>query len=684
MNALTAIYARVSSERQKEEKTIESQTFALKEFAQAQNYVVPENWVFEDEGYSGATLARPGLERLRDLVSEGQVEIVLVHSPDRLSRRYAYQVLLLEEFSRQGVEVRFLKGNAGQTPEEQLLVQFQGMIAEYERAQITERCRRGKRHRAKTGLVNVLSGAPYGYRYLKKTEGSDSCYVIDENEVPVVRQVYQWYTEEGLSLGAIARRLTEQGVPTRRGKARWERSVVWAMLRNPAYVGRAAYGKTESAERRRITRPLRQKGGFSKRCRANRERPREQWIEIAVPALISEPTFARAQERLAQNQRLSIKNTREITLLQGLLVCAECGYGLYRTSTRTSKRQAKYYRCLGSDRWRQLMETPCTCRPIRVEDMDEMVWTQVERLLEDPVLVRAELERRRNEGLRANPIEQRRQRVQHDIKRVSQQIDKLLDAYQEGLLGLGELRQRMPALRKKQAAAQKELENAHWQALADEQLRQLDQSLERFLGRLKQSARNLSVADKQKIIRLLVKEIIVEKDTIIVRHCIPVISHAEPENEQLNGQTDQSSYQVCTRRPLPAISQHRARPIRQGTRIARTQVRAVCRRLCCDGEKREGGGAGDGEPDPVRRGQTQAGGQPGQKPNRAAQGLRLSGLPDRPTGKGGMDGQGPRSLQRAGPGDHPAQPGTPGAGRHRRTAALRHRLAQLLRDQPQL
>ena len=175
------------------------------------------------------------------------------------------------------------------------------------------------------------------------------------------------------------------------------------MLRNPAYVGRAAYGKTESAERTRITRPLRQKGGFSKRCRANRERPREQWIEIAVPALISEPTFARAQERLAQNQRLSIKNTREITLLQGLLVCGECGYGLYRTSTRTSKRQAKYYRCLGSDRWRQLMETPCTCRPIRVEDVDEAVWTQVKQLLEDPVLIRAELERRRDEGLRANP-----------------------------------------------------------------------------------------------------------------------------------------------------------------------------------------------------------------------------------------------------------------------------------------
>lgn len=240
MNQLAAIYARVSSDQQKEEKTIDSQTTALREFAQTHDYVVPEKGIFEDEGYSGATLARPGLERLRDAVSEGQIEAVLVYSPDRLSRRYAYQVLLLEEFSRRGVEVVFLNGNAGRTPEEKLLVQFQGMIAEYERAQITERCRRGKRHRAKAGLVNVLSGAPYGYRYLKRTDTSDSCYVIDENEAPVVRQLYQWYTEDWLSIGEIARRLTAQGVPTRKGKPRWERSVVWAILRNPAYAGRAA------------------------------------------------------------------------------------------------------------------------------------------------------------------------------------------------------------------------------------------------------------------------------------------------------------------------------------------------------------------------------------------------------------------------------------------------------------
>jgi len=234
MNKLAAIYARVSSDRQKEEKTIGSQTSLLREHAQGQAYVVPETWVFEDEGYSGASLARPGLERLRDLVCEGQVQVVLVYSPDRLSRKYAYQVLLLEEFARQGVETVFLQGVNAQTPEERLLVQFPGMIAEYERAQIAERSRRGKRYRAKTGLVNVLSGAPYGYRYLKRTDSSHACYVIEESQAEVVRQVYQWYTQESLSIGAITRRLNEQKVATRTGKLRWERSVLWAMLRNPA------------------------------------------------------------------------------------------------------------------------------------------------------------------------------------------------------------------------------------------------------------------------------------------------------------------------------------------------------------------------------------------------------------------------------------------------------------------
>ena len=216
-----AIYARVSSDRQREEKTIASQTAALIERAQEMTYLVPKEWVFEDEGYSGAVLVRPGLEKLRDLAATGQIEAVLIYSPDRLSRKYAYQVLLIEEFARQGVEVIFIKSPKAQTPEEHLLLQFQGMIAEYERAQIAERTRRGKRHRAKGGSINVLSGAPYGYRYVKKTENTEAYYEIIPHEAEVVRQIFELYTKTGLSINKIALWLNEQQIATRTGRSQW-------------------------------------------------------------------------------------------------------------------------------------------------------------------------------------------------------------------------------------------------------------------------------------------------------------------------------------------------------------------------------------------------------------------------------------------------------------------------------
>lgn len=173
-----AIYARVSSDKQKEENTIASQTAALRAFARQQGFSVPDEWVIEGEGFSGASLIRPGLEKVRDLAAERQIDAVLVYSPDRLSRKYAYQVLLMEEFARYDVETVFIKAPQMATPEDQLLLQFQGMIAEYERAQILERSRRGKRHRAMQGVVNVLCGAPYGYRYIRKSEHTPASYAI--------------------------------------------------------------------------------------------------------------------------------------------------------------------------------------------------------------------------------------------------------------------------------------------------------------------------------------------------------------------------------------------------------------------------------------------------------------------------------------------------------------------------
>src|SRR6202046_1336259 len=185
-----AIYARVSSDKQREENTIASQTAALIAFAGDPQLEGPREWIFEDDGYSGASLIRPGLERVRDLAAEGLIQAVLVYAPDRLSRRYAHQILLIEELARAGVETLFIRSPRATTAEDQLLLQFQGMIAEYQRAQILERSRRGKRHRARQGQVNVLSGAPYGYRYVRKSDDAAARYEIIHAEADIVRVVY--------------------------------------------------------------------------------------------------------------------------------------------------------------------------------------------------------------------------------------------------------------------------------------------------------------------------------------------------------------------------------------------------------------------------------------------------------------------------------------------------------------
>jgi site-specific DNA recombinase len=167
----TAFYARVSGEQQAAAHTIESQIAALSERAEDDGTPVPAERQFVDDGFSGATLIRPALDRLRDLVSVGAIDRIYVHSPDRLARNYAYQVLLIDEWRRRGVELAFLNRPLGQSPEDDLLLQVQGIVAEYERAKIMERSRRGKKHAAQRGSVTVMSGAPFGYRYVSAQEG---------------------------------------------------------------------------------------------------------------------------------------------------------------------------------------------------------------------------------------------------------------------------------------------------------------------------------------------------------------------------------------------------------------------------------------------------------------------------------------------------------------------------------
>jgi site-specific DNA recombinase len=583
-----AIYARVSSDQQKQDNTIASQTAALVAFASSHGYGVPDDWIFEDEGFSGATLVRPGLERVRDLVAEGQVQAVLVLSPDRLSRKYAYQVLLTEEWLRQGVQTIFVNAPQSHSPEDQLLLQFQGMIAEYERAQILERSRRGKRHRAKQGEASVLSAAPYGYRYVRKTEERAAYFEVNEAQAEVVRQVYDLYTVQGLSIGAITRRLNELGVPTRKEQSCWERSTVWGMLRNPAYRGTACFGKTqESARQRRSSRAVRMRDRPPRRgARTQRETPRAQWIHIPVPALVDERTFDLAQERLQDNKRFAPRRTIEPSIVQGLVHCAGCGYALYRTSTHSSARKIYYYRCLGSDAWRYQGQARCTARPIRQDLLEDIVWREVARLLEDPMLIEAELTRRLEAAQTAHPAKRHQDRIVSELVQLQRRAERLLTAYQEELLDLDELRRRMPALRQRETRLKAELESLRDQLADQSACLRLAHTLNEFLERLRTQAQNLDVLARQRIVRLIVKEIVVDNDSIAIRHSIPnsprnsggPTRDTGPETTAPGSGATTSSL-LCTWRAEPAAGQRAAGRSGSGVGAQGPQVRALRRRL---------------------------------------------------------------------------------------------------------
>ena len=221
---------------------------------------------------------------------------------------------------------------------------------------------------------------------------------------------------------------------TRKHSARWERSVVWAMLRNPAYRGAAAFGETRSAGRIRVTRALRRRGGIVSSNSIGHERLRAEWIEIPVPALVSEESFARAQELLYENKLRSRRRTIAPSVVQGLVSCQKCGYAFSRTSTSTSARKLHYYKCIGSDRWRKLGGPVCDNRMVRQDLLDQIVWTEVIRLLEDPTLIQQELDRRLAAARSADPTKQREQSLHRELTRVGKRIERLLTAYQEELL----------------------------------------------------------------------------------------------------------------------------------------------------------------------------------------------------------------------------------------------------------
>ncbi len=573
-----AIYARVSSEQQADARTIESQVAALRERASADGIELVDELRFVDEGYSGATLVRPALERLRDLAAAGGLDRLYVHSPDRLARKYAYQVLLLDEFGHAGVEVVFLNRALGESPEDELLLQVQGMVAEYERAKILERSRRGKRHAAHCGAVSVLSGAPYGYRYVAKADGGGVArYEIVLEEARLVRQVFEWVGQERATIGEVCRRLAEEGTPTRTGKHVWDRSTVWAMLRNPAYAGTAAFGKTRATPY--APQKLREQRGRPaqpRRAVTTADVPRGEWLTVPVPPIVDASLFAAVAEQLEEN-RSHVRQRRRGAryLLQGLLTCAQCGYAYYGKAVSISAAKGKvrdyaYYRCIGTDAYRFGGQRVCNNTQVRTDLLDAAVWGQVRGLLEQPDRLEGEYRRRLQEP---NPHREDLVATEGQLGKLRQGLARLIDGYAEGLIEKGELEPRILRQRQRIADLEEQVRQIANEAALQGELRLIIGRLEEFALKVRGGLESADWQMRRELIRMLVKRVEVDADIVNVVFRVG----ADPFVHSLG----RGVLPDCGRGDLTAASEYRAaRPRNNHRRGVLGGEKTYCRALC--------------------------------------------------------------------------------------------------------
>ncbi|MCP4399433.1 MAG: recombinase family protein [bacterium] len=554
-----ALYARVSSDQQAKNKNVESQIELLKERIDKDGLSYAEGMAFIDAGVSGATLIRPELEKLRDSVSFGSIDRIYILSPDRLSRKYAHQVLLLEEFSGAGAEVIFLNHAIGTTPEEELLLQMQGMISEYERAKIMERNRRGKLHRAKSGSVNVLSNAPYGYRYIRKQHGGEPAqYIINLAEAGAVRQIFQWIGIDRMSIGEVCRRLSEAGIKTKTGKDSWDRSVVWGMLQNPVYMGRAAFSKTKTTTLKPRVRPQRHSAEIPKKQHSVERTERKEWIEIPVPALVSEELFLAVQHQLSENRdRARQRRKGAAYLLQGLIVCGHCHYAYYgkkvsRSAAKGNKQYA-YYRCIGTDAYRFGGHRVCENKQIRTDRLDEMVWDQVVELIHHPDRLKSEYERRL-ELLENGTKEKYDTNVLAKQKRnLERGKSRLIDSYTDGLINKDDFEPKISQLKIKIRQLDDRIAESKHNETAQYELFLVVNRIEEFASAVESKLDSMDFNEKREIIRALVKRIEIHHDEVVI------VFRVDPErsvpeckgslNEENN--SGESIMQHCKRRYSP-------------------------------------------------------------------------------------------------------------------------------------
>ena len=515
-----AVYARVSTQKQGRDQTIDSQVEALRAWAETQGHELKREHIFTDEGYSGSRLDRPALDRLRDAAREGEFDVVAVFSPDRLARRHAYQVLLLEELRRAGCDVAFVHRPISDDPHDQLLLQIQGAVAEYERAVLGERFRRGKLQKARAGHW-IAGQAPYGYRYVAARDAVPAHLEVDEAEADVVRMLYGWLIEERTTVRQILKRLAAGPWRPRSGKRLWSNAVVHRILSDPVYTGTAYANRHVFV----VPRKPRSTGPRAGTPTCRRPRPREEWIAIRVPAIIDEATYESAKAQLAVNSTLSFRNnTRNEYLLRCLLTCRGCGLAMYGVTTygKSGLAAHRYYKCHGKDTVARDRACRCTQTPAKVAELDAAVWGHVQALLEDPATLAsrfdelARLSESRDDGQTAVG------RWEAQLLRLGREEQRLVDAYQAEVIDLAELKARREQVvgRRHVLITQRDQE----QRLRDERqaARAVWADLEAFCRRVRSRLVEATFAERQRILQLLVERVIVGEDSLEIRHVIPL------------------------------------------------------------------------------------------------------------------------------------------------------------------
>jgi site-specific DNA recombinase len=510
-----AIYARVSSDSQAKEGTIHSQIEALQEYAQANNLTILYKCI--DDGFSGTNLNRPGLDQLRDLTQEGLIDGILVLSPDRLSRKSVQQLLLLEEFKKRNIQVIFTNQQFGDTPEDNLMLQIQGAISEYERTKILDRTRRGIKHAAKKGQV-IGSNTPYGYSFVHKTATTPAHWEVDPREAEIVRLVFDLYVNKGLTAGKIVSYLEYEGIPSRSSYSKWWKSAIYSILKNEAYLGTAYMFKTKCVEPKKSPKVMK----YRKRKNSSKaDRPKEDWIGIPVTPLIEPKTWDAAQELLKINARKSPRNnTRNKYLLRGLVVCGLCG----SMASGYVSNKKPYYSCVAK-RNKNITTIPHDERIIvKQPTFDDKVWSGLVELLSNPEEIKAQTEKRldRKTGIttRINPDVDN---TNKDLEKLSIQEQRILDAYREGIITLDELKSQKETIAKKRRVLESKIKAT----------RSLSEGLGRteitmdMLGdvsaRFERAMKKASFDKRQKLANLLINSVTLFPEKAIVAGNIPVI-----------------------------------------------------------------------------------------------------------------------------------------------------------------